>query len=94
MNWETRDVAYIADFGGYCIGRLSAVEATLTAMFAYLASEDPTMITRINPDSARMAFAAARPAAEPAAGRGRGFGGPRAWPECEKAPRSTNARLR
>jgi carboxypeptidase Q len=68
--------------------------ATLTAMLAYMASEDPTMITRINPDSARAAFAANRPADAPAAGRGRGFGGPRAWPECEKVPRSTNARLR
>ncbi|MFI5228360.1 MAG: M28 family peptidase [Gemmatimonadales bacterium] len=69
--------------------------ATLTAMLVYLASEDPTMITRINPDSARTAFAATNPAPSDAAGRGgRGFGGPRAWPECEKAPRTTNPRLR
>jgi carboxypeptidase Q len=73
--------------------------ATLTAMLAYLASEDPTMIAHINPDSARAAFAAAARNApvDPAAagaGRGRGFGGPRAWPECDKAPRVTNPRLR
>jgi Zn-dependent M28 family amino/carboxypeptidase len=71
--------------------------ATLVATLAYLASEDPTMITRINPDSARAAFAAtaARDTTN-TAGRGRrgGFGGSRAWPECEKAPRKTNPRLR
>jgi carboxypeptidase Q len=65
--------------------------ATLTAMLAYLASEDPTMIARVDPDSARRAFAA-----EPAVGGGArgGFGGPRPWPQCQKAPRSTNPRLR
>jgi len=68
--------------------------ATLTAMLAYLASEDPTMITRINPDSARAAFAAEHPTqAQAPAARGRGFG-PRPWPECEKAPRTTKPRLR
>ncbi|MGH7620383.1 MAG: peptidase M28, partial [Gemmatimonadaceae bacterium] len=68
--------------------------ATLTAMLVYLASEDPTMITRINPDSARAAFAASHPAESPApAARRRGFG-PRPWPECEKAPRTTKPRLR
>jgi hypothetical protein len=68
--------------------------ATLTAMLAYLASEDPTMIARVNPDSARRAVAAtATGGAGNAAGRG-GFGGPRPWPECQKAARSTNARLR
>jgi carboxypeptidase Q len=73
--------------------------ATLTAMLAYMASEDPTMIAHINADSARAAFAAAakNAPADPAAagaGRGRGFGGPRAWPACDKAPRVTNPRLR
>src|SRR6185437_3250203 len=68
--------------------------ATLTAMLVYLASEDPTMIARINPDSARKAFAAEHPSDAAPAGRARGFGGPRPWPECEKAPRSTNPRFR
>jgi hypothetical protein len=72
--------------------------ATLTAMLAYLASEDPTMIAHINPDSARMAMAAAAasaPANAAAAGRGgRGGVGPRTWPVCAKAPRVTNPRLR
>jgi hypothetical protein len=73
--------------------------ATLTAMLVYLASEDPTMIARINPDSARAALAASAPAAATAAastaGRGRGgVGGPRPWPQCAKAPRVTNPRLR
>jgi hypothetical protein len=54
------------------------------------------MIAHINPDSARAAASAANAPADPnAAGRGgRGFGGPRLWPQCEKAPRSTNPRLR
>jgi Iap family predicted aminopeptidase len=69
--------------------------ATLTAMLVYLASEDPTKITPINPDSARAAFAATNGAsAATTAGAGRGVGGPRPWPQCEKAPRSTKPRLR
>jgi Zn-dependent M28 family amino/carboxypeptidase len=94
--------------------------ATMTAMLAYLASEDPGHVTPINPDSARavartMADSISRAnAANPPAnatagggrggrggrgaggggGGGRGFGGPRAWPTCEKAPRTTNPRLR
>ena len=69
--------------------------ATLTAMLVYLASEDPTLIARVNPDSARAAFAKEHPElASAPAGRARGFGGPRPWPECEKAPRTTNPRLR
>lgn len=73
--------------------------ATLTAMLAYLASEDPTMIMRINPDSARAAERAAAPADPAAAGRGGrggrgGGGGARLWPTCEKPPRTTNPRLR
>ena len=66
--------------------------ATLTAMLAYLASEDPTMIARVNPDSARRAFTAASGGGNGGA-RG-GFGGPRPWPACQKAPRATNPRLR
>src|SRR5262249_21281404 len=70
--------------------------ATLVATLAYLASEDPTMIMRINPDSARAAFAATAGRDRAAQGRGRrgGFGGPRAWPECEKPSRVTKPRLR
>jgi hypothetical protein len=84
--------------------------ATLTAMLAYLASEDPTKITRERVDlaaeAARMqqlaqARAAAAPNGAPSAAPngagargGRGFGGPRTWPECTKAPRTTNPRLK
>ncbi|MEO6876951.1 MAG: M20/M25/M40 family metallo-hydrolase [Gemmatimonadaceae bacterium] len=72
--------------------------ATLTAMLAYLASEDPTMIAHINPDSARTAMAAAAANAPPdaaaAAGRGGRGGAARTWPVCAKAPRVTNPRLR
>jgi len=74
--------------------------ATLTAMLAYLASEDPTHVTSIDPDSARAATRAVLDSIARAggnnqqqAGRGRGFGGPRMWPTCEKAPRKTNPRL-
>ena len=67
--------------------------ATLTAMLAYLASEDPTMIVHIDPDSARRAFSVAGTSGGNAQARG-GFGGPRPWPQCQKAPRSTNPRLR
>jgi Zn-dependent M28 family amino/carboxypeptidase len=72
--------------------------ATLTAMLVYLASEDPTKITRERVDLAALAAqrAAQAPAAGAGAGRGgRGFGrGPTTWPECEKAPRSTSPRLK
>ncbi|HET7632912.1 MAG TPA: M28 family peptidase [Gemmatimonadaceae bacterium] len=58
--------------------------ATLTAMLVYLASEDPTQITRERIDLAAMAQRF---------GRG-GRGGTPQWPECEKAPRTTNPRLK
>jgi hypothetical protein len=79
--------------------------ATMTAMLAYLASEDASHVTPINPDSARTVVRAmldsiakaggGTPAADAGrGGRGRGgFGGPRPWPTCEKAPRTTNPRL-
>jgi len=66
--------------------------ATLTAMLAYLASEDPTKITRERADLAAAAPNAA-PNAAAAGGRG-GRGGPRTWPTCVKAPRATEPRLR
>jgi carboxypeptidase Q len=70
--------------------------ATLTAMLAYLASEDPVTITRERVDLA--ALAAARAAQAPpvtaAAGGGRGRGGPTTWPTCTKAPRTTEPRLK
>ena len=59
--------------------------ATLTAMLVYLASEDPT---RIPLDRVDLAAQAAR---GPGGGRG-GFG--TTWPQCEKAPRKTNPRLK
>jgi Zn-dependent M28 family amino/carboxypeptidase len=57
--------------------------ATLTAMLAYEASEDPTMIPHEKADLAAGA----------AAGRG-GRGGAATWPVCEKAPRTTKPRLK
>ena len=70
----------------------------LNALAAYLASEDSTMITRERVDLAALAAqraqqAAANPsAAGPAGGGRRGF--PTTWPECVKAPRTTQPRLK
>jgi hypothetical protein len=64
--------------------------ATLTAMLAYLASEDSAMITRERVD---LAAEAARQPALPPSARGR-FRIPTTWPECVKAPRKTQPRLR
>jgi hypothetical protein len=63
--------------------------AALTAMLAYLASEDPTFITRERVDLA--ALAAAQPATTQSGFRRRI---PSKWPDCEKAPRQTKPRLR
>ncbi len=60
--------------------------ATLTAMLVYLASEDPTRIPLDRVDLAAQAAAFGR--------GGRGGRGGGTWPECEKAPRSTNPRLK
>jgi hypothetical protein len=71
--------------------------ATLTAMLAYLASEDPSTVARERVDLAAAAKEAeARAAAQPAMGRveGRPRSYPTAWPECTKAPRQTNPRLK
>lgn len=63
--------------------------ARLLAMLAYLASEDPTTITRERIDLA--AAIAKQKAAVPAGTR---IDIPEVWPVCEKAPRSTEARLK
>jgi hypothetical protein len=63
--------------------------AALTAMLAYLASEDPQLITRERVDLA--ALAATTDSAT--VGRRRG-GFPTKWPECTKAARVTEPRLR
>jgi hypothetical protein len=64
--------------------------AALTAMLAYLASEDPAMITR-----ERVDLAAAATASPTSASRRGGRGSPpTTWPECVKAPRKTEPRLR
>jgi carboxypeptidase Q len=79
--------------------------ATLTAMLAYLASEDPSLITRQRVDlaaaAASAAAAAAARASAPSAaspstarsGRG-GRGIPTTWPACVKAARKTEPRLK
>jgi carboxypeptidase Q len=59
--------------------------ATIVAMLAYLASEDPTKVTRERIDPAT--------AQQPAAG-GRGGQGTFAWPTCQPAARKTAPRLR
>jgi hypothetical protein len=71
--------------------------ATLTAMLAYLASEDSSTVTRERVDLAalaaeRAAQAQASAANNPAAARGRPV--PTSWPVCTKAPRITEPRLK
>lgn len=61
--------------------------ATLTAMLAYLASEDSTMIGRERVDLAAAAAAARADTTR------RGPTPPANWPECQKAPRTTRPRL-
>jgi hypothetical protein len=74
--------------------------ATLTAMLVYLASEDPSFIARDRVDLVKAAAEAnARLAASPQGtnatrGGGRQFRYPTTWPECMKAPRVTEGRLR
>ena len=65
--------------------------ATLTAMLAYLASEDPTMITRERVDLAAEAARIAQQSPNAATGR---YRMPTTWPACVKAPRTTAPRLK
>ena len=60
--------------------------ATLVAMLAYLAAEDPETITRERATAAEIA---------PRGGQTGGAGGGAfAWPTCQLAPRKTNPRMR
>jgi carboxypeptidase Q len=74
--------------------------ATLTAMLAYLASEDATMIKRDRVDlavAAEQTAALAAAEAVPSPGRpGSAFQPrvPSVWPTCSKAPRTTDPRLK
>ena len=71
--------------------------ATLTAMLAYLASEDPTMIKRDRVDLVAAAKQLEAELPPPTAGRNAAFRFrrlPTTWPECIKAPRSTKPRLK
>ena len=70
--------------------------ATLTAMLVYLASEDPTMITRERVDLAKAAeeIRARQAAAGTSAAAGRRGGFPTTWPACSAAPRITAGRMR
>jgi hypothetical protein len=81
--------------------------ATLFAMLAYLASESPDQISRERvdlkalaaaqealADSARANPADSALAQRAGAGRGRFRRIPTEWPACQKAPRSTNPRLK
>jgi Zn-dependent M28 family amino/carboxypeptidase len=66
--------------------------ASLTAMLVYLASEDPTLITRERVDLMALAQQRAAQAPPTAAGPG-GQNAPMTWPTCNMAPRMTNPRL-
>lgn len=77
-NRDTYDKVVFDDLKG---------NATIAAMFAYMASEEPEKISRERVDIAARA----------AAGNAGGGGGPpgaMAWPACQLAPRVTNPRLR
>ncbi|HEY4305104.1 MAG TPA: M28 family peptidase [Gemmatimonadaceae bacterium] len=105
LSWDYNTITWHTDRDTYdkvVFDDLKA-NATLTAMLAYLASEDPAHVTAINPDSARAfvraqldsiakAGGVAAPAAGGRGGRG-GPAGPRPWPTCEEVQRKTNARL-
>ena len=106
FSWDYNTITWHTDRDTYdkvVFDDLKAT-ATLTAILAYLASEDPTHVTPINPDSARAVVRAqldsisrAGGGNAPTAGAGRGgrggFGGPRLWPTCEEVERKTNPRL-
>lgn len=66
--------------------------ATLTAMLAYLAAEDSTMITRERVDLVAAAEAARADTSASASAARRFI--PTSWPECQAAPRSTRPRLK
>ncbi len=78
-NRDTFDKVWFDDLKG---------NATITAMLAYLASEDPDKVTRerIDPTTAPQPAAGGR-----AGGPGQGTF---AWPTCQSAPRKTAPRLR
>jgi hypothetical protein len=63
--------------------------ATVTAMLAYLAANDPTTITRERATAEQI-----RPQGGAGAAAPGGSAGAFAWPTCQKAPRKTNPRLR
>jgi hypothetical protein len=67
--------------------------ATLAAMLAYLASEDPEKITRERVDLAAVADSTLRARAQ-TAGAGALPAPLATWPSCGTAPRSTRPRLR
>ena len=66
--------------------------ATLTAMLAYMASEDSTTITRDRADLAEVLKQMEKQDSAAVARRRYMF--PTKWPDCEKAPRTTDARLK
>jgi len=107
LDWDYGNVTWHTDRDTYdkVVFDDLKFNATLTAMLAYLAAEDPVRMQLDRVDLAAQAAALQRRidslrAADPAAAaslsrfgggrRGQGSG----WPACEKAPRSTNPRLK
>jgi hypothetical protein len=68
--------------------------ATVPAMLAYLASEDPAKITREQIDAAAVMAQQAGRGGAGGARRGNGSPGAFAWPQCTPAPRQTVLRLK
>ncbi|MEO6525161.1 MAG: M20/M25/M40 family metallo-hydrolase [Gemmatimonadaceae bacterium] len=98
LNWDYGTYTWHTDRDTYdkiVFDDLRA-NATLTAMLAYLASEDPQKITRDRADLSAVAdsILRARAATPPAAGSAQLPAPLSAWPECGVAPRSTRPRLK
>jgi hypothetical protein len=100
LNWDYGNYTWHTDRDTYdkiVFDDLKS-NATLTAMLAYLASEDPTLISRERVDLAAIADSVAR-ANAPSAGtttaaRSAGAAPLTAWPSCGIAPRKTLPRLK
>ena len=96
LNWDYGDYTWHTNRDTYdkiVFDDLKS-NATLTAMLAYEASEDPSFITRERIDLAAAAAAATAAQGTGNGARGRRGGFPTTWPACEKAPRETKPRLK
>ena len=101
LSWDYGDYTWHTDRDTYdkIVFDDLRSNATLTAMLVYLASEDPQLITRERVDLVKAAAEAQERLARmpPSAARnptGRAYRFPTTWPDCVKAARTTEARLK